>query len=136
MAARVLPKLRKDIHQEPIKRGRRFYGCLCHLPDGRRVYLARRKHGEIFRGGNKSIKAAIESGEAAWAMDVDTVLRMIREGVHALGIYVLETHEIYLTDAATWLKHSKIKNYERRGGALQRYLTFEHFRKSDAIVKI
>jgi len=132
--ARTFPKLRKTIIQEPVKRGRRLVGARCHLPDGRKVFLVKRKHGHIYKGRCRSIGEAIEKGVAAWGMDMDVTMRMIREGVYAVGVYVQETHEVYLTAATTWRQHAR--THAGRRGPVQRFLTLEHFRKSAPIIKI
>lgn len=132
--ARIFPKLRKEIHQQPVKRGRRLVGARCKLPDGRQVLLIKRKHGDIHRGRCKSIAEAAETGVAAWGLDVDVTMRAIREGVKVVGIYVEETHEVYLACAETWRQRAKMMTGRR--GPLQRFLTLDRFRKSAAIIKI
>ena len=57
------------ISEEPFKKGRRLYGHYCTLDTGEVIYLAKRKHAEIFRSGNSTISQAMTESTAAWALD-------------------------------------------------------------------
>lgn len=113
-----------------VRNGRRIYGAIYELHDRREVYLAWRKHEEIYRSGKKSVSDAIAEGSACWAIDDDTLIRLRTEGVGIVGVAVKETGDIYITSLATYLDRTKAKvlNYDSRGGALQRYLPLSEFR--------
>lgn len=114
-----------------IRNGRRLYGAIYTFPDGRQVYLAFRKTKEIFRAGEATISDAVRIGTAAWALDDSTILDMRLKGIKALGVHVIDTDDIYLTSIANFYDKTKVKllNYERRGGALQRYLPLQYFKR-------
>ena len=122
-----------------IKRGKRIYGAIYKLADGREVYMAWRKNAEIFRAGDKSLSGAIARDVAAWAIDDETLIRLRVEGVSLVGVMVKDTGDLYIAALADFLDStkSKIMNYETRGGALQRYLPlrFFGFKTGAAIIK-
>lgn len=112
-----------------MRRGRRIYGGIYALSDGREVYLAWRKQSEIFRSGEKTVSDAFAEGKAAWALDDETLLNLRLEGVELVGVLVKETLDIYVTHISKFFDRTlaKVMNYESRGGALQRYLPIDHF---------
>lgn len=122
---------KSDIRITPVKRGRRHYGAIYDLPSGHRVYLAHRRLGEIFRAGEKSIRAAIAARTAAWALDEETLIQMRAQGIKFVGVLVRETGDKFLTELSWFFDktRAKVMNYERRGGALQRYLPLQYFRR-------
>lgn len=113
-----------------MRYGRRIYGAVYQLSDGREVYLAWRKQSEVFRAGEKSVSDAFAAHKAAWALDDETLLNLRLEGVQLVGVLVKETLDIYITSIANYFDATKAKvmNYEARGGALQRYLPVDNFR--------
>lgn len=116
---------RKDA-KRLIRNGRRIYGGIYELPNGKEVYIAFRKQSEMFRGGEKSISDAIQKGCASWAIDNDTLIRLRTEGVYYVGIQTKETGDLYLATLADF-NAAPVLNYESRGGALQRYLPLDKF---------
>lgn len=127
----VAPKSTSSIKVTHFKRGRRLYGGIHEVKKtGQRCYLAYRRHGEIFRSGEKSISDAVRAGVACWAIDESTLLEMRAKGVRLIGVYVRDNGDIYLTHLNNFFDKSKAKllNYESRGGALQRYLPLQYFR--------
>lgn len=109
-----------------IRNGRRIYGGVFELPSGKEVYLAYRKNGEMFRGGEKTISDAIQKGTASWAIDNDTLIRLRTEGVYLVGVLTKETGDLYIATLADFLA-APVLNYQNRGGALQRYLPLDKF---------
>ena len=109
-----------------VRNGRRVYGGIFDMPNGKEVYLAYRKIGEMFRGGEKSLSDAIMADKASWAIDNDTLIRLRTEGVYFVGVLVKETADIYITTLGEFLA-APVMNYSSRGGALQRYLPLEKF---------
>lgn len=109
-----------------IRNGRRIYGGVHSLPDGKEVYFAYRKISEMFRGGEASLSDAILKDKASWAIDNDTLIRLRTEGVYYVGVAVKETGDLYMTTLGEFLA-APVKNYSARGGALQRYLPLDRF---------
>ncbi|PZR92058.1 MAG: hypothetical protein DI537_14630 [Stutzerimonas stutzeri] len=99
------------------------------MSDGKLAYLARRHYGEVFRNGAKCNSDAFAAGTADWALDEETLLKLRVKAVTYAGVHVEETGDIYLTDLANFFDRAKapFKNYEGRGGALQRYLPTRYF---------
>ena len=116
---------RKDA-KRLIRKGRRIYGGIFELASGREVYLAFRKNGEMFRGGEKTIADAIQKNKASWAIDNDTLIQLRVEGVYLVGVLTNETNDLYISTMGEFLA-APILNYENRGGALQRYLPLDRF---------
>jgi hypothetical protein len=115
-----------------VKKGRRLYGHFCTLTDGQVIYLARRKHREIFRSGKASISGAMTEGDAAWALDEITLYNLRARNIQVVGVRVIDTHDLYLTRLANFfdLKRAKIRDYTgigAKGGARQRYLPLQFF---------
>jgi hypothetical protein len=121
--------------KERIKKGRRLYGGIYRLPSGREIYLAYRKQGEIFRSGKANISEAIREGVACWAIDHDTLLQMRAKGIKIVGVFNEEDGDVWLTtlDAFMDPTAATFKNYEARGGALQRYLPLSYFRRRSGV---
>jgi hypothetical protein len=113
-----------------IRHGRRIYGAVYRLSDGREVYMAWRKTREIFRGGEKMLSDAVVVGKASWAIDEDTLIQRRLEGIQYVGIWNIETDDKFIAPIAYFFDSTKSKclNYEGRGGALQRYLPLANFR--------
>jgi len=119
------------VEETEVRKGRRLYGHLCKLADGQTIYLARRRHREIFRGGFASISGGMTEGVAAWALDEITLYGLKAKGVQIVGVRVVDTGCLYVTRLANYfdLKKAKIRDYTGigRGGARQRYLPLQHF---------
>jgi hypothetical protein len=132
-------KLKKsDICVRLIKRGRRIYGAVYTMPDGRRAYLAWRRHDEMFRCGEKNLSDAQRKKIAAWALDDETLINLRCEGVRMVGVKERDTGDKYLTDIRNFFDPSKFKmlNYLARGGSLQRHVLVTEFARSFGKVKI
>jgi hypothetical protein len=117
------------VRLDPVKRGRITLGHLVTLDSGEIVYAARRRHRHIFRSGRASISAAMEDGEAAWAIDETTLYMLRTKGVKRVAVRVEDTGDIYLTALASFfdLRKARVKDYSDRGGSRQRYLPLDHF---------
>lgn len=117
------------VREIEIKKGRRLYGHVVELDDGQKLYLARRSHAQIFRAGKASISEAMSVEEASWAIDEITLYNMRAKGIKVIGVRVHDTGDLYLTHISNFfdLKRAKVKDYEARGGARQRYLPLQYF---------
>lgn len=118
--------IKRSMAKRTVKKGRRIYGGIFEMPNGKEVYLAYRKISEMFRGGEKTLSDAIVGDKASWAIDYDTLIRLRTEGVYYVGILVRETEDIYVTTLGEFLE-APMLNYATRGGALQRYLPLDKF---------
>jgi hypothetical protein len=121
-----------------VKRGRRTYGAVYKLKDGREVYLAWRKQEEIFRAGERTMSDAFVLGKASWALNDETLMKMRLEGVEIVGVAVKETGDLYITHISKFLDEdlAKVMNYSARGGALQRYLPVSEFAFRPGVTRI
>lgn len=115
------------------KDNRGVYGAIYKHPNGDQFYMAWRRSHDIFRNGEKTISDAIRKGVATWAIDSDT-LRLLRlRGVTRVGILNRDENESYWADMDVW-QAAALKNFERRGGAEQRYLPFHAFSERRAFL--
>ena len=129
---------RSGIKVVQLKKGRRLYGAIYTLEDGRRAYVAYRKTTEIFRGGEKSISDAIRKGKATWAIDDETLLQVRAQGIPFVGVLVRDTKDLYMTTLDRFFdkRFYKILNYSGRNGSLQRHLPLTQFRYRSGKVRI
>jgi hypothetical protein len=129
---------KSSILVEPVKKGKRTYGAIYTFPNGMVCYLAWRRTKEIFRYGEKDISAAIRAGKAAWALDEETLLNLRAKGIKFVGVLDRDTGDKYMTVLDRFFdpKNAAILNYESRGGALQRYLPINQFRRQVGVAKI
>lgn len=120
------------------KTGKRLYGAFRTYADGTKVYLAYRKHSEIYRGGEASISDAIRAGKAAWALDDETVLAARARGCRFVGVMVRDTGDVYLARIEKWFDRGRTRfiNYEAKGGALQRCLGLSEFSFKPGEIKL
>jgi hypothetical protein len=102
------------------------------------VYLAERKLDQIFRFGERNNSDALRKEIAAWAIDEETLTEMRLKGIRWVGVRVKQNADIYVTCIDNFFNRnlSKFLDYERRGGAQQRYLPIKHFHHLPAKVKI
>lgn len=119
-----------------IRKGRRIYGGVYALGAGTDVYLAWRKNAEVFRCGRKTITEAITDGVAEWAIDYDTLLELRNAKIVWAGVVLKETGDIYLTSLEKFFTLGKMRNYDSRGGALQKYLPISEFSFIQGTAKI
>ncbi|UIN38339.1 hypothetical protein [Methylobacterium oryzae] len=123
---------------EKVKKGRRLYGAIYQVADGRRVYLAYRSRKEIFRSGENCISDAVREGKACWALDDATLLMLRARKIEFAGVLLKDTGDKWLTRTEIFFDRDKasVKNYSGRGGALQRYLPLRNFAFRRAPIKI
>ncbi|MBX5130705.1 hypothetical protein HJB53_29905 [Rhizobium lentis] len=111
-----------------VRRGRRIYGHIYHFAN-RNVYLAARKLDQIFRFGEKCNSDALRKELAAWALDEETLTELRLMKIVWVGVKVKQNNDIYITRIENFFdsKKTKFLNFERRGGAAQRYLPIKYF---------
>lgn len=126
------------VSESPLKRGRRLYGHLCTMDDGQVIYLARRKHREIFRSGHSLISEAMVESQAAWALDETTIYGLRAKRIEFVGVRVIDTGDLYVTKLAFYmdLKKAKVRDYSDNGGARQRYLPLQYFAYQRGLVAL
>lgn len=119
------------LKEEELRRGRILYGHICTLDDGEMIYLARRKHAQIFRSGHASISGALTDGEAAWALDETTLFSLRARGITRVGVRVIDTGDVYLAELKDFFdpRKARLRDYTGigRGRSRQRYLGLQHF---------
>ena len=122
-----LPKM--IIRKDPTRRRSPVYGAVYTLSSGELLYVAYRRHKEIFRSGKQTISEAVQDGIACWAIDNDTALARKNEGVRFVAFLEKDTDDLWVTPLERFFDKSlsRVHNYEARGGALQHYLPLEHF---------
>jgi hypothetical protein len=84
------------------KEGRTVRGHYCTLDTGEVIYLARRAHRHIFRGGHGSISAALIEEHASWALDEKLLYTLRAKGIARLGVRTIDTEDLYLATTAVF----------------------------------
>lgn len=129
----------KKFQVERVKKGKRNYGDILTLAkNGQRIYMATRLFKDIHRCGHSSISEAMREQVAAWGIDNDTLYDMRNRGIKVVGIVVRDTGDIFLSSLDQYFDTDKafVRNFERKGGSLQRYLPLQFFKKKDGIIKL
>lgn len=103
-----------------LKERNRRYGVYMNTPEGA-IYLAVRFRGEVYRNGEDSVNMAEVENKAAWAIDYGHILTFNAKGVLKVGVYEIETGDIYLADLDAWKKAPTI-DWTHRRGSLQKKL--------------
>jgi hypothetical protein len=86
--------------EEEIRRGRNVIGALCTLADGRRLYLAQRKHAHLYRGGHSSISEAMAAGHAGWTFSETELMNLRLKKVALLAVTDEDTSDLWMCDFA------------------------------------
>lgn len=120
------------------KKGSRLYGAYYAGADDQEIYVAYRRHKDIFRSGHSTIHAAHDAGEACWALDEETLLNLRRQGVRFVGVLEKESGDLWLTGVDRFMDRTKARmcNHMGRGGVLQRYLPLTHFQIKRGKIKL
>lgn len=120
------------------KHGRRHGFVYTHKETGKIIYLAIRKHRDMWRDKLKTVNEAVAKGVAGWAVDADDVREWTRKGASAIGVYVIDTNDMYLGDVQLWLNPEKSKAITAPGrrGTAQRLVNLVHLGFRPAPVKI
>jgi len=117
-----------------------LYGHILTLDTSQKIYMARRRHREIFRSGKTTISGAMSEEIAAWAIDEALLVKLRVQGVFFIGVRVIDTGDLYLTRLRTFTdpKTSKMHDYTGvgRGGSRQRYVHLKHFAHKKSVVLV
>lgn len=111
------------------RKGRRLYGYYI-LWDDLWLYVALRRHKEIYRDGEPSISEAVRSGKAGWAVDNTTLIEARSRGCAVLCVFVKDTGQLYYTHLSNFLPTSgcsKQIDWTGRGGSSQRVVPLDRF---------
>lgn len=103
-----------------LKERSRRYGVYMNTPEGP-IYLAVRFRGEVYRNGEESVNLAESENKAAWAIDYGHILTFNAKGVLKIGVFEIETGDIYLADLQKW-KDAPTIDYTHKRGSLQKKL--------------
>ncbi|MGI4851995.1 MAG: hypothetical protein ACRYGR_08650, partial [Janthinobacterium lividum] len=110
------------------------------LDNGDKLYMARRRNREIFRGGQPTISDAMREGIAAWAIDEVHLISIRARGFKLIGVRVIDIGDLYLAPLSRYFdrKLYKIHDYTGigRGGSRQRLLGIQHFTCRKGIVSL
>lgn len=133
-----LPKFIGAADIEPHKKGRRLYGVFVRLYNGKQLYMAVRRHKEIYRHGRKSLSQAMREGVAGWAIDSDTLMEAERRGIDHIGVFVKDTGDKYLTERERFYDPyiAHMIDYTSKGGSIQRVLPLGSFAMRHGPVKL
>src|SRR5438105_1223949 len=121
------------LSETEVRSGKRslLYGWMCELDTGDKLYLAKRKWAQVFRGGKQSISGAMTEEVASWAIDELLLVNLRAKKVKFIGVRVVDTGSLYLTRLETFFDRTKyrIRDYTGvgRGGSRQRYVPLQHF---------
>lgn len=119
--------------EKTVKKKRRTYGAVySRESDGERIYLAWRKHHEIYRCGHASVSDAMRAGKAGWALDDETLLNLRATGIKFVGVLLRQTQEVWLTRTDAFFVRGAGKlwyfhDHTARGGTPQRVMPLQCF---------
>lgn len=116
---------------EKIGHGRRRWGAIYASSKGEQFYLSWRKSPALFRGGEKSLSAAVRNDKAAWAFDYDLLLRLKTRGVRLVGVICQDTGDKFLTELSNYFEHGE-RQYHPKDRNQQVYLNLSYFRVRQA----
>src|SRR3981081_3734233 len=126
-----MPAILSETEVRGSGKRRILYGWMCELDTGDKLYLARRKHREIYRSGKQSISGAMQEEIAAWAIDELLLVNLRAKKVKFIGVRVVDTGDFYLTKLEVFFNRKcfKLRDYTgvARGGSRQRYVPLQHF---------
>ncbi len=126
---------------EMLKKGRRTYGAFVDLKSAK-VYVAFRNPGDFFLDGKKgefkSIAQGLQDGDAAWAIDDETLMKARRRGVTLVAIWVKKLNWLFMTTLDSFYDPKRYfrRNYTHRGGSEQRYVPVRYFQTKSGEVNL
>jgi len=118
------------IKVEYHKKGRRIYGAFIWQDNGVNVYLAFRKHSDIYTDRKGKLSLAMREGFAAWAIDYSTLVAARAKNMKFIGVKLKDTGDMYFTPIERYFdrKLTRTINYTSRGGSLQKILPLKAFK--------
>lgn len=108
------------------------------MSNGEEIYVAIRKHGDMYRAGEYTVSSAIQQDKSGWTMDEGMLLQLRLEKIKQIVILVRETGDMFLATLEDFRDRKKTKhgNYTARGGDVVRYLPLQYFVAKSGRVKI
>lgn len=107
------------------------------MSDGEDVYLAWYKQSQMFKNEEKTNSEALSKHTAGWALEYDLLLKLKRQGVNVVGVYVRDTGDKYITKLDNFFgSNAKSIQARNKAGTLLRCLTIDHFRISLGSTKL
>lgn len=123
---------REEVRGNTKKRPK-LYGWIFRYDDGTAMYVAKRKHCQIFKGGCSSISDAILEDKAGWAIDELTIFNMRVKGVTVIAVKCEDNGDKYVTPIENYLQRGKFRHIDYtgvgKGGSLQRVVPLSSFQK-------
>lgn len=119
-------------------KGKRRYGAFVTQDNGVKLYLAFRKHNDVYVERKGKISDALRTGVAAWALDMTTVIAARARGCTLVGVRVKETGDYYFTKLENFFTPKRVRtiNYSSKGGSLQKVLPLRYWTKIKAEISI
>ena len=112
---------------EKIGRGRRNWGAIYASSRGEEFYLSWRNSPALYRGGEKTLSAAVRNDKAAWAFDYDLLLKLRTRGIRFIGVHCRDSGDVFLTELQNYFDHGE-RQFHIRDRNQQVYLGLEYFR--------
>jgi hypothetical protein len=111
-------------------KGKRRYGAFITQDNGTKVYMAFRKHNDIYVESKGKISDALRTGVAAWAIDLSTLISARTKGCTMVAVRVKETGDMYFTNLSNFFVPTLVRtiNYASKGGSLQKVLPLRHWK--------
>ena len=117
-----------------------LYGCTYTLDDGRKVYMAFRRHAKIYTGKSGTISKAMQEEVAAWSFDESLLFNLRAKKVEFIGVRERDTEYRYLTRLSCYFdrKVYRTKSYSGIGatGKVERHVPLQFFQCHKAPLKI
>ena len=123
-----------NYEKEVVKRGRRKHGVFLTLPNGKRAYVMRRRHKDIYRSGEKTISGALRGEVAGWTIDHETMVNARSRYIEYIGVYERDTGTLYLTKFENFSDSNKFGSCVFRNAS--RYLPMQFWQIKQGGVKI
>lgn len=128
---------REEIRGGGMKRPR-LIGYVFRYEDGTGMFVAIRKHKQIFKDGCSSISEAIQEGKAAWTLDERVVFNLRAKRVKEV-VFKCDNGDKYRTDMNSFLRAGCFKTINPvgiRGGSIKRAVSLSSFKKIAGEIKL
>lgn len=120
------------------RKGKRLYGYFITQDNGVKVYVAVRKHSDIYRARDGSLSSALREGTAGWALDVETLMMARRRGCAYIVVFVRRRKDLWVCRMADFLNTAKsqLVDWSGRGGSSQRMLPLQYFAFREGVIRL
>lgn len=117
-----------------VKRGRRNHGVLFTLPDGKKIYVIRRRHKDIYRASRKTISDALREEVAGWVVDELTMIDAQINYFDFIGVHDRDTGTLYVAPFSSFTDPTQYDSCSFRNAS--RYLPMRFWKVHSGNVKI